>query len=139
MLNVDITVPTPDDIKLLEQWRRDFAAADLETPEGYASDGVATAVAVDKRGALIGSLTASIIMAASLDPLLLKPGATHVERFAATYALTKAMEYQARVGGAAASFIAIPDLLPDYQQFVQRFGYTETAQHCRLYRHSFKR
>lgn len=139
MFDTEVTIPTDADIQQLEQWRREFATAELETPEGYAADGVATAVAVDKGGKLIGSLTASIILATSLDPLLLNPHADRASRFAATFALTKALEYQARVAGAAASFIAVPNLLKDYQEFVTRFGYEETAQHCRLFRHSFRR
>lgn len=138
MLNVDIDIPNREDIAQLERWRTEFAAADLELPEDYASTGVATAVARDEHGALIGSLTASIIIAASLDPLLLNPVASRTSRFASTFALERTMAYQARLNGAAAGYIAIPDLLPDYQEFVTRFGYKQTAQHCRIYRRSFR-
>lgn len=139
MLNVDIDIPIQQDIAQLEEWRRRFATADLELPEGYAGDGVATAVALDTEGKLIGSLTASIIIAASLDPLLLNPDADHTSKFASTFALERAMAWQAKMNGAAAGFVAIPNLLPDYQKFIERFGYVETAQHCKVYRRSFLR
>lgn len=137
MLNVDIDIPTTEDISLLEKWRREFATADLELPEGYVNTGIATAVARDDKGGLIGSLTASIIVAASLDPLLLNPAADRTAKFASTFALERALAYQARLNGAAAGFIAVPNLLPEYQRFVCRFGYEETAQCCKLYRRSF--
>ena len=139
MLDVDIDIPTPEDIAQLERWRQSFAAADLELPEDYASTGVATAVARDTEGKLLGSLTTSIILAASLDPLLLRPDAPRASRFAGTWALTKTMEYQAKLNGAAAGFIAVPNLLTDYKEFVKRFGYEVTAQNCTLYRKSFRR
>lgn len=135
MFDTAILPPTQEDFTLLEQWRREFDAADLELPEGYAGNGVATAVARRKDGSLIGSLTAEIITAASLDPVLLNPHAGRSEKLAALFALTRAMEYQASLNGAAASFIAVPNLLPEYQALVQRCGFEETAQACKLYRH----
>lgn len=134
-----VDIPTAEEIAKVDAWRKQFASADLELPEGYDGDGVCTAVAHDKQGGLIGSLTASIILAASLDPLLLNPGASRDQRFSGTFALTVAMEYQTKLNGAAAGFIAVPNLLPDYQEFVTRFGYIETAQNCKLFRKSFRK
>ena len=139
MLDVSVQIPTANDIEQLERWRQDFAAADLELPEGYANDGVATAVARNKKGDLIGSLTAEIITAVSLDPWLGNPNAGRHERLTGLFTLTRALEYQAKINGAVAAFIAVPDTLKEYQQLVQRFGFEETAQHCRLYRHSFRK
>ncbi|SRR6266550_1638245 len=139
MLDVSVQIPTANDIEQLERWRQDFAAADLELPEGYANDGVATAVARNKKGDLIGSLTAEIILAASLDPFIRNPLAGRHESLSGLFALTRALEYQAQLAGAAASFIAVPNLLPDYQALVKRCGYDETAQSCKLFRRSFRR
>src|SRR5690242_3521379 len=101
MFDSEITVPNENDIKLLEQWRKQFAAADLELPEGYNGDGVATAIAVGKDGKLLGSLTASIVYAVSLDPLILNPGAGRAEALAGLFALTRSLEYQAKINGVA--------------------------------------
>ena len=139
MFDEEVTIPNDADIAQLEKWRKEFGAADLELPEGYVNDGVATAVSVDKNGKLLGSLTCSIVLAASLDPLLLDPLANRTTKFGGVFTLTKALEYQARIAGAAAAFIAIPNLLPDYQEFVRKFGYEETAQNCKVFRHSFRR
>lgn len=139
MFDTSVLPPTQQDIEQLEQWRREFAAADLELPEGYVNDGVATAVARRRDGSLIGSLTAEIITAVSLDPLLLNPQAGRTEALAGLFALTRALEYQASLNGAAASFIAVPNLLPQYQALVERCGFEPTAQHCKLYRHSLRR
>src|SRR5438477_3709171 len=105
MFDAQVTIPTDADIKQLEQWRREFAAADLELPEGYSGDGIATAIAVDRKGGLLGSLTAEIITAVSLDPLIRNPAAGRTETLAGLFALTNALEYQAKMNGAVASFI----------------------------------
>jgi hypothetical protein len=135
----EITIPNDDDILQLEKWRKEFAAADLELPEGYNGDGVATAIAVGRDGKLLGSLTASIVYAVSLDPLIRNPNASHTETLAGLFALTRALEYQAKLNGVAASFIAVPDSLPEYQKLVQKCGFSPTAESCKIYRHSFKR
>lgn len=139
MFDTEITTPTKNDIELLEQWRKEFAAADLELPEGYNGDGTATAVAISKEGKLLGSLTASICFAVSLDPLIRNPNATRAEMLAGLFALTRALEYQAKLNGVAASFIAVPDSLPQYQELVQKCGFEPTAEACKLYRHSFRK
>jgi hypothetical protein len=139
MFDAEITIPTKSDIELLEQWKKEFAAADLELPEGYNGDGIATAIAINKEGKLLGSLTASIVYAVSLDPLIRNPHATRVEMLAGLFALTRALEYQAKLNGAAASFIAVPDSLPQYQELVKKCGFEPTAEACKLYRHSFRK
>jgi hypothetical protein len=138
VFSTQITPPSDTDIIQLEKWRKEFATADLELPENYVSDGVATAVAKTKEGKLIGSLTASIILAVSLDPLIRNPDSGRTETLAGLFALTRALEYQAALNGAAASFIAVPNLLPNYQELVVKCGFEPTAQHCSLYRHSFR-
>ena len=139
MFDSEITIPNDADIRQLEQWRKEFAAADLELPEGYNGDGVATAIAVGKDGQLLGSLTGSIVYAVSLDPLILNPRAGRTEALAGLFALTRSLEYQAKLNGVAASFIAVPDSLPMYQELVKKCGFTPTAELCKIYRHSFKR
>ena len=131
MFDAVVRMPTDPEILQLEQWRKEFAAADLEFPVG---PGVATAVARRRDGSLIGSLSASIITAVSLDPLIRNPDAGRAETLAGLFALTANLEYQAQLNGAAASFIAIPNLLSDYQELVQKLGFSETAQHCRIFR-----
>ena len=139
MFDSEITVPHDSDIRQLEQWRKEFAAADLELPEGYNGDGVATAIAVGKNGKLLGSLTASIVYAVSLDPHIRNPNASRTEMLAGLFALTRALEYQAKLNGVAASFIAVPESLPEYQELVKKCGFEPTAEACKLFRHSFKR
>lgn len=137
MFDIQVGVPKDEDFELLERWRRDFSAASLELPEGYASDGVATAVARRADSTLIGSLTASICTAVSLDPLLRNPDAGRKEVFAGLFALTRTLEYQAQLNGARSAYVAIPNLLGEYQELIQKCGFKETAQHCRIFRHSF--
>lgn len=139
MFSTQVTIPTDEDIRQLERWRLLFAEADLELPENYASDGVATAVAKTKEGKLIGSLTASIILAVSLDPLIRNPEIPRTEMLAGLFALTRALEYQAKLNGAAAAFIAVPNLLPEYQKLVVKCGFEPTAENCKLFRHSLNR
>jgi len=138
VFDVDVVEMRDSDVEQLEKWRGEFAEADLELPEGYANDGVATAVARRKDGTLIGSLTASIITAVSLDPLLRNPSAGRMETLSGLFALTRTLEYQARLNGAAASFIAVPNLLPEYQSLVEKCGFEPTAANCKLYRHSLR-
>lgn len=126
------------DLELLEKWRNEFASADLELPEGWSGEGVATATARTKDGELLGSLTATLVNGVTLDPLLLRPGASRTEALAGLFALTNSLEYQAQLNGAVASFIAVPNLLPDYQSLVLRCGFQETAQHCKLFRRSLR-
>src|SRR6267142_6924399 len=137
MFDAEITTPHDDDIRQLEAWRKEYVAADLELPEGYTGDGIATAIAVSKEGKLLGSLTASIIYAVSLDPLIRNPHAGRGETLAGLFALTRALEYQAKLNGIVASFIAIPNSLPEYKELVVKCGFAPTAELCKLYRHSF--
>jgi len=139
MFDAEVTTPNPEDLKLLEQWRREFVAADLELPEGYTGDGIATAIAVGKNGTLLGSLTASIVYAVSLDPLIRNPSAGRGEVLAGLFALTRALEYQAKLNGVVASYIAVPNSLPIYKELVKKCGFEPTAESCTLYRHSFRK
>lgn len=129
--DLDVGPPTAREMLQLEQWRKDFPAADLEIPSG---PGTATAVARRADGTLIESLSASIITAVSLDPLLRDPQAGKREVLQGLLALTTSLEYQAKCNGAAASFIAIPNLLPEYQSLMSQFRFSETAQNCKVYR-----
>lgn len=138
MFDVSVEVPRDDDFAQLEKWRKEFATADLELPEGYAGNGVATAVTRRADGSLLNSLTGSIILAVSLDPYLQSPDAGRLEALAGLFAITRTIEWQAQLNGAAAAFIAVPNLLPNYQSLVKKCGYSETAQNCKLYRHSFR-
>jgi hypothetical protein len=137
MFDPEVTVPTDADILQLEKWRKDFVAVDLELPYGYSGDGIATAIAVDSHGKLLGSLTASLVYAVSLDPLIRNPDAGRTEVLAGLFALTRSLEYQAKLNGAAASFISIPNCLPIYQNLVQKCGFKEVAWD-KVYRHSFR-
>lgn len=139
MFDVQITIPTEADIRQLDEWRRNFAAADLELPEGWDGEGVATAVAVDKQGGLIGSLTGTLANSFILDPFIINPDVPRNKKFSALFALANALEYQARMNGAVVSFVAIPNLLPEYQELMPKLGFEETVQHCRVYRRSYRR
>lgn len=137
MFDLKIEPPKDDDIEVLEKWRKEFAYADLELPSGYAADGVATAVARTKDGTLLSSLTAQIITAVCLDPILCNPDASRKDVFVAAFALARTLEYQAQLNGAKAAFIAIPDCMPEWQKVIEKCGFEQTAQRCKLYRHSF--
>jgi len=138
MFDVQVAVPRETDFEQIEKWRREFAEGQLEVPNGYGGEGVATVIGLSRDGKLLGSLTATIITAVSLDPLIKNPSANRKEVFAALFAMTRALEYQAQLNGARDAYIAIPDALPEYQELVQRCGFEETAQRCRLYRHPLR-
>jgi len=138
MFDVRVAVPKEEDFEQIERWRREFAEGTLEVPNGYGGDGVATAVGLSKDGTLLGSLTATIITAVSLDPLIRNPEANRKQVFAALFALTGALEYQAQLNGARDAYIAVPDALPEYQELVKHCGFEETAQNCKLYRRSLR-
>lgn len=137
MFDLKIETPKEDDFALLEKWRKEFVHADLELPHGYVNDGVATAVARSKDGTLLSSLTAQIITAVCLDPVLCNPDAPRKDIFVAAFALARTLEYQAQLNGARAAFIAIPQSMPEWQKVIEKCGFEETAQRCKLYRHSF--
>jgi hypothetical protein len=138
MFATQVSIPTDADIAQLETWRRQFVAAELELPEGYVNEGVATAVARTQDGRLLGSLTGTLVTGFSLDPLLLRPGTEHKEALAGLFALTNTLEYQAQLNGAAASLVAIPDLLPAYQHLIKKCGFKQTAEFCKIYRRSYR-
>jgi len=140
MFDNQVRTPNADDIEQVEKWRRLFREADLEVPNGYSGDGVATAVSVTPDGALTGALTGTMVLAVSLDPFVKNPEAPSGDVLAALFALTNALEYQASLCGAVDAYIAIPNLLPQYQQFVEKkCGFEQTAQACRIYRRCIAR
>lgn len=139
MLDTQVQVPIDSDIALLEQWRWEFQDGLLELPNGYAADGVGTAVALSRNGKLLGSLTATIIQAVSLDPLIRNPQAGRHEMLAGLFALTRTLEYQAQLNGARDAYIAVPNVMSEYKELVKKCGFEETAQDCTLFRHSLRR
>lgn len=122
---------------MLEKWRAIFNAGEpvCELPNGYENKGVVTNVAVagDKR--TLGSLTGTMVI--TLDPFLKNPTASPIEILQALFALTRATEVDGMRAGAQEAYIAIPNDLPDYQALVEKCGFMETAQNCKIYRHQF--
>lgn len=134
MFDAQVMTPTAEDIEQIEEWRKQFAEADLQIPNGYDGPGSATVVAV-KDGKLLGSLTGTMILAVSLDPLVRNPEAGRLESLAALFAMCNSLEYQASLNGAVDAYIAIPNLLPEYQKLVvEKCGFEETATFCKIYR-----
>lgn len=120
------------DIPILEAWRRGFASADLTLPFGYESAGVETAVALNSKGVITGALTAVIV--ASLDTYIRNPAANAAESLLGLHALCRHLESNAIRAGARESFIAVPHALAKYQGLVQKCGFVETAQECKIFR-----
>jgi hypothetical protein len=140
MFDSQVKTMIAEDEPILESWRKAFPEADLEMPNGYAGPGVATAVSIAKDGRLLGSLTGTMILAVSLDPYLKNPEAGRLESLASLYSLCDSMEYQASLNGAIDAYVAIPNLLPEYQKLiVEKCGFEETAQTCRIYRRRIAR
>lgn len=133
MLDITVRPGTEADLEQLEKWRSEFQDGLLEVPNGYEGNGLETAVAEARDGRILGSLTATSIV--SLDPYIRNPHAGKAELLQSLFALCRALEYRAKRAGLVESYIAVPNLLEDYQSVVKRCGFQETAENCKIYRH----
>jgi len=104
-----------EDVETLDRFRRGYDAAYLELPHGMAGAGLETAV-VEKAGKIIGSLTG--IHAVVCDPFIHDPEADGVDVFAGVLMLERTLAYNAQIGGAIDSYIAIPKQLKAYIETV---------------------
>ena len=115
------------DRPLLEQWRKDYAIADLELPHGYMGQRTETCVC-EKDGKVVLALTGTQVV--SLDPLLRDPNADDRVVAKALEIAEEALTYLAVRGGCVDAYVAIPESLVRYIPFLQKRGYNITAQHC---------
>lgn len=120
------------DYQLLETWRKAYSKGSLELPHGYTGPSVDTVVAVDGQGQLMASLTGTLVL--SLDPLIRNPLTPGPESLVALHALTRHLECNALSAGCRESFIAVPADEEKYMRIVERCGFVETAQSCKIYR-----
>jgi hypothetical protein len=120
-----------EDVETLDRFRRGYDAAYLELPHGMAGPGMETAV-VEKAGKIIGSLTG--IKAVVCDPFIHDPEADGVDVFAGVLMLERVLAYNAQIGGAIDSYIAVPKQLKAYIEMVKRAGYSETCENCVIMR-----
>jgi hypothetical protein len=125
------------DIPQFEAWRRAYWDGDLELPKGWGAAGVETAIA-EQAGSGSGvvpleSLTATL--AVVIDPLIRNPQITDgAALVAGIYALERTLAYRGQQLGAVDAYIAIPNHLTDYHRIVEKAGYTETLEHCKVFR-----
>lgn len=128
---------TPKDAELLDKWRREYPDADLEIVHGFISDGVETAVA-EKYGQLAMSLTA--VQAVVFDPLIQNPNKilSGPEMITAITMMERVLAYKAQASGAVDGYVAVPNVLPEYQKMVMKCGYEPTVQYCTVYRRAFR-
>lgn len=131
----DITVHRlrDEEVDVLEEWRHDYQPADLEIPHNYGGPGVETAVAANKQGFMLASMTG--IKAVILDPLIRNPRiANGAEMVSAILMLERTLSYLGEQGGAVDSYVAIPNQLADYKKIVESVGYLATCENCTIYR-----
>ena len=124
--------------KLLEKWREIYNRGDqvLMLPNGYSRiPGVVTNIAKSGDGRILGSLTGTHLI--GLDPFIKNPNATPFELLQALFMLCRSLEVDAARGGAQEAYIAIPNDEIQYQEMMQKVGFVETAQGCKIYRHQF--
>lgn len=124
---------TPDDVRLLDAWRRGYQAADLEVPHDFNAPGVKT-VGLHENHALFGSLTGT--RAVVLDPFIHDP-AYDAHGAKLIYGLAKAdaiLTQWGQEGGAVDSYIAIPNQLDAYIRLLGHYGYLPTCQGCTILR-----
>jgi hypothetical protein len=125
-----------EDKEQLEQWRQDYAPADLELPHGYANPGESTETIVITRddASRILSLTGTLIL--GLDPLLRDSEATGPEVAKALEMAEAVLTFLGVKAGAVDAFIAVPESLKEYITFLTnpKRGYEVTAQHCVILR-----
>lgn len=120
------------DKELLDLWRRMHQKSYLELPKDWEAPGVSTIIA-EKAGRLIGSLTAS--HAVVCDPFIHdEQSANGPEIFAAVYLMERVLTALAQAEGAVDAYIAVPENMPEYARIVERAGYEETCQRCKIYR-----
>lgn len=120
-----------EDVETLDRFRRGYDAAYLELPHGMAGPGMETAI-VEKSGKIIGSLTG--IHAVVCDPFIHDPEADGVDIFAGVLMLERTLAYNAQLGGAIDSYIAVPLQLTAYIEMVKRAGYSVTCENCVILR-----
>jgi len=135
-----------EDQSELERGRREFTAAELETPHGFAGPRVETAVAVKGENINSGKVMASLTgtLAVILDPLLKVPGYKLSDYIAAIFKLEAVLTYLAQDTGAVDSYLAIPNGVTEEEKksaaafvaFARQCGYEETVQNCRIFRRS---
>lgn len=129
--NMNLRPLRATDLEQLETWRRAYWDGDLEIPKGYNGPGVETA-AVENNGRLILSMTGT--QAILLDPLIKNPEASGAELVAGIMLAERVLAYRGQSGGAIDAYIAVPAQLTAYHEIVKKAGYTETVQHCKIFR-----
>lgn len=131
MFDTTIRPALQRDYAQLELWRKAYSKGSLELPHGYQDTNVSTVVAATQHG-ILGSLTGTLIL--SLDPLIRNPSVPGPEMLVALHAMTRHLECNALMAGARESFIAVPTEEEKYSRLVERCGFVETAQNCKIYR-----
>lgn len=123
-----------NDVKLLDLWRRNYWAADLELPHDFNAPGVKT-IGLHEDHKLFGSLTGTI--AGVFDPFIHDPSYDAEQGAKLIYGLVKAdavLAHWAQEAGAAEAFIAIPNQLEKYIRLLQHYGWSPTCQNCTIMR-----
>lgn len=123
------------DVDRLETWRRAYWDGDLEIPKGYNAFGVET-VAIENNKNLILSMTGT--RAVLMDPLIKNPDASGTELMAGILLAERLLAYQGQTSGAVDAYIALPEKLLDWHEIVRKCGYTETVQHCKIFRRALR-
>lgn len=132
MKNVFTRPLRPEDVVLLDQYRRLYEAADLELPKDFNSEGVKSVVGT-KRNRLITSLTG--INAVILDPLIRNPDADPTDVLFALIKMETVLTNWAMERGCVDSYIAIPNqIMGKYGRLLQNYGYAPTIQNCSVLR-----
>lgn len=127
---------TPDDEKEIKEWHEESNVnVELELPHGFVGVATETAIAENALREKVASLTGTIAgVAIVLDPLIKNPKAKKIDVFNAILQMGRALEFYAGLRGAVESYVAVPNSLPGFQAILERIGYEETAQDCKLYR-----
>lgn len=104
-------------------------ATDL--PHGFIGASTQTAVA-EHEGKVLLSLTST--KAVVLGPLIKDPDGKPIELMASVLHAARALEFLGSLDGATEAYIVVSNDLPAFQRIVERAGYEQVAQNCKIYR-----
>lgn len=117
----------PEDVRLLDEWRRKYLPADLELPKDFNSEGVKS-VASTKNSQTISSLTG--VKAIVLDPFIHDDDADPTDLLFSLIKMETILTHWGQEGGAVDSYIAIPRQLKKYARLLENYGYSPTVEGC---------
>ena len=121
----------PQDIPLLDEWRKMYQPAELELPHGYEGQATETCV-VEDNGKILLALTSTVSVI--LDPLIRSPQGNPEMLVRALSAAEHCLAYKATEKGCVDAYVAVPIEEADYIRTLEKSGYQRTAQNCVILR-----